>query len=65
MYTVNNDISNEIIIKNSRFITNIFKITADFNINNYLDKVKKLYPDATHYCYAYITKDSKKYNDDN
>jgi uncharacterized YigZ family protein len=54
---------NEILIKNSKFITLLIKIDSS-NINDYLDKIKKDYPKATHYCYAYIYGDVKHCSDD-
>ena len=62
--TIKEEVINEIEIKNSRFITRIFPTEKD-NILNYLEQVKKEYPKATHYCYAYISKNYKKSSDDN
>ena len=44
MYTINSDISNEIIIKNSRFICVCYKIYSKEDILNYLDNsyIKKI-----------------------
>lgn len=56
---------NEINIKNSRFISLIYKVNSIEEINNCLDSVKKEYPNATHYCYAYIIDNVKKSSDDN
>ena len=64
MFTITNDIINEIIIKNSRFICIIHKIYDVNNINDYLNNIKSEYKDATHYCYAYIIDDKKKFSDD-
>ena len=55
---------NEIIINKSRFITSIFRIDNIENINNYIKEIKKKYKDATHYCYAYIIDNNKRFNDD-
>lgn len=63
MYTINNNVKYELIIKNSRFITYLYKISED-NVDNILNELKKAYPDATHYCYAYIVNNTKKSNDD-
>ena len=49
----NNNIYEEI-IKYSRFISLMFKVNSKNEINYYLDKVKKDYPNATHYCYGYV-----------
>lgn len=54
----------EIIIKNSRFITSLIKIDEDSNIKDLLASIKTKYPAATHYCYAYITKENQKSSDD-
>ena len=64
MKTIKNDNSNELIIKNSKFITVLIKIDTNTDINNILENIKEKYPKATHYCYAYITEDSKKSSDD-
>lgn len=64
MFTITNDITNEIIIKNSRFICIIHKIYDVNDIDNYLNNIKSTYKDATHYCYAYIIDDKKKFSDD-
>lgn len=64
MYVIDKDVSNEIIIKNSRFITFLFKIETKNEIENKLELIKKNHPKATHYCYAYITSKFKKSSDD-
>lgn len=64
MYVIDKDVSNEIIIKNSRFITFLFKIETKNEIENKLELIKKNHPKATHYCYAYITSEFKKSSDD-
>ena len=65
MFTITNDITNEIIIKNSKFITIIHKINNVYEINSFLEQLKEKYKDATHYCYAYIIDEHKKFSDDN
>lgn len=64
MKTIKYEIYNELIIKNSRFITYIYKINNS-DINKYLENIKKLYPKATHYTYAYIYNSKGYSNDDN
>ena len=64
MKTISNNITHEIEIKNSRFITKIYKINNS-DISNYLESVKKEYPKATHYCYAFIYNNIKRSSDDN
>lgn len=63
MKTIVSNSVNEIVIKNSKFITLLIKIDSS-NITSYLDKIKKDYPKATHYCYAYIYGDIKHCSDD-
>ncbi len=64
MKTIKNNIENEIEIKNSKFIAKIYK-TEKEEILNILEKIKKEHPKATHYCYAYNSKNYKKSSDDN
>ncbi len=64
MKTIKSNIENEIEIKNSKFITKIYK-TGKEEIFNILEKIKKEHPKATHYCYAYNSKNYKKSSDDN
>ena len=51
-------------IKNSRFISIIYKINSLDDVKKYLDEVKDKYPKATHYCYAYILNNKCKSSDD-
>ena len=55
---------NTIIINKSKFIALTYHIDNINEINNLLDKIKKEYKDATHYCYAYILDNNEKANDD-
>ena len=64
MYTVKENIVNEIIINKSRFITYAYKVTNKEEIDNILGNLKKEYKDATHHCYAYILGNLKKASDD-
>ncbi len=65
MKTIKENTKNEIMIKNSRFITLLYKIRSKEEIEQYLEQVKKLCPKATHYCYAYkIGENIKKASDD-
>ena len=65
MYTINNDCSNEIIIKNSKFICILKEIYSVSDVEKVLNNIKLEYKDATHYCYAYIIENNKKFSDDN
>lgn len=64
MYTIDENVINELIVKNSRFITVLYKVNDIDKINIIIEEYKKIYPDATHYCYAYIIGDYKKSSDD-
>lgn len=64
MKTINEISTNEIVIKNSRFIAILFPIDENSNIQELLNNVKIDYPKATHYCYAYVTENYQKSSDD-
>lgn len=64
MNTIKNNIKHELIIKNSKFITLLFKIDSIDEVDKYLEQAKINYPKATHYVYAYILGDLKKSSDD-
>ncbi len=64
MKSINKNVVNEIIINKSRFITKLIKINNEDEVKIKLDYIKKEYKDATHYCYAYITGNTKRFNDD-
>lgn len=51
-------------IKNSKFITHIFKISSIEEANEILAKIRKKYYDATHNCYAYKIGEYEKASDD-
>lgn len=63
MQTIKNNLSNEIIIKNSRFICLLIKIN-NIDISDILNNIKLSYPKATHYCYGFIYNNYKKSSDD-
>lgn len=64
MYTISENIKNEIIISKSKFICVYKKIYNEDDIYTYLDSIKHEYKDATHYCYSYIIDNIKRFNDD-
>ena len=63
MRTIKEKVKQEIIIKNSRFITILFPLETN-NISSYLEEAKKEYPKASHYCYAYIFGKEGGFSDD-
>lgn len=64
MYTIKENIKEEIVIKNSKFIAFLVKIKNQDEISKALTSIKKDYPKATHYCYAYCLDNHKKASDD-
>ena len=62
---IENNVTNILEIKKSKFITLLIKIDDINNVDKYLNDIKKEYKDATHYCYAYIIDNYKKFSDDN
>lgn len=64
MKMIGKNLTNEFIIKNSRFICFLYRLERKEDIINYLNEVKEQYPKATHYCYAYVFQDIKKASDD-
>ncbi len=64
MHEIEENVVNKIVINKSTFITHLFKIKDEEEIKIIIDNLKKEYKDATHYCYAYITNNSRKSSDD-
>lgn len=64
MYVIDQNVTKELLIKNSRFITMLFKIQKSEEVIEILNDIKKKYPKASHYCYAYIVPTSQKSSDD-
>ncbi len=51
-------------IKHSKFITLLFLVKSKEEIKTYLEKVKREYPKANHYCYAFRLEQEKGMSDD-
>ena len=64
MFQIKENVSNEMIIKNSRFICLLYNIDNAGSINLVLAKIRKDNKDATHVCYAYRLENTQKYSDD-
>lgn len=47
-------ITDEVIIRKSRFITVVIPIEDETEVSEILNDIRKEYPKATHYCYAYL-----------
>lgn len=64
MYSIENNVENTIVIKNSKFITKLYKINNISEIDEIIKKLKDEYNDSTHICYAYIIDNKEKCFDD-
>lgn len=64
MYTILERNENSIIKDRSEFIGIVVHVTSLNDVERYLKSIKKEYPKAKHYCYAYIIGDKKKGFDD-
>ena len=64
MLSISNNISNEIVINKSRFITFLFRVDSLNDISKYIDDLSLRYKDSTHICYAYILDNIKRFSDD-
>lgn len=64
MYGIKDKIANEYIIQKSRFIAILYPIDSKEDVALKLKDVKQEYPDASHYCYAYLCDNEKRANDD-
>lgn len=62
--SIKNNNKYEYIVKNSKFISLIFRVYNKDDVNKYLNTIKEEYKDATHYCYGYIIGNDVKMNDD-
>lgn len=54
-------------VRGSKFYAYLFPISSEDDFKQHLGVIKQQYPDATHWCYAYILnidKSNQRYNDD-
>lgn len=65
MFSIKNNNKYEEIIKNSKFISLIFRVYSKDEVKDILNGIKMEYPNATHYCYAYVIDNDIKASDDN
>ncbi|MDF9824730.1 putative YigZ family protein [Breznakia sp. PF5-3] len=54
MFRVKNESNHEIIIDKSRFICYLNRVFSEAEAKEYLLQIKKLHPNATHHCYAFL-----------
>lgn len=52
-YTIEKNVETEIVVKKSKFITNIFYISTNKEAEEKIKEIKKKYFDARHNCFAY------------
>ncbi|MEG0314811.1 MAG: YigZ family protein [Erysipelotrichaceae bacterium] len=64
MYTVHSQESYSIELSKSKFISYINICLDEASFKLYLTSIKKLHPNASHYCYAFITNSIQRSNDD-
>lgn len=64
MYTIKENYQNELIINKSRFISYAYKVNNVLEVTKILEDLKQKHKDATHYCYAYVIGNKKRFNDD-
>ncbi len=64
MKTINADIENLLVIKNSKFITYLYYVDNIDYINKLLLEIKNKHDDANHVCYAYRLENTVKFSDD-
>lgn len=64
MFGITEKVTCEIEIKKSRFITCLIPVTDSSDVKKKIEQIKKEYPGATHYCYAYILLHDKRCSDD-
>lgn len=64
MHTIQKNCKNELVIKNSRFITLLYRVQKEEEILPLLKQARFDYPKATHYTYAYRIEKVEKSSDD-
>lgn len=64
MQTIKENNTDKYEVKQSKFITLLYKINNIADVNKYLQEAKSNYKDATHYCYAYKFDYIQKFSDD-
>ena len=64
MLSISSNVSNEIVINKSRFITFLFRVDSLDDINKYNEELSIKYKDSTHVCFAYVLDNIKRFSDD-
>ena len=55
--TIARDAEYEQVIKKSRFICNVYRVTSEKDALSFIDQVKQRHRKATHHCFAYLVGD--------
>lgn len=64
LLSIKNSNKYEETIKYSKFISLVFRVYNEEEVKKIINNIKKEYPSATHYCYAYIIENNIKSSDD-
>ena len=64
MYSIDKKATSLLEINKSKFYGFLVPINSIEEINQIIENIKNEYKDATHYCYAYILDNTKRFNDD-
>ena len=67
MYRIKEDHEEQMVIKKSRLITYLHRTESEADAKAFLTAIRRLHPDATHHCYAFIIgehNEIKRSNDD-
>lgn len=64
MYSIDKKTTSLIEINKSKFYGILIPINSIEEVNKIINLTKSEYKDATHYCYAYILDNTKRFNDD-
>lgn len=59
-FTIKNNLIGELVVKKSKFITNIIKVSSKEEVEEEIKKIKKKYYDARHNCIAYRILENEK-----
>ena len=59
-FTIKNNLIGELVVKKSKFITNIIKVSSKEEAEEEIKKIKKKYYDARHNCIAYRILENEK-----
>lgn len=64
MYKIRTEHITEIEVKKSKFITYLKRVESEEEAKQYVVHIKKIHPNATHHCYAFIVGEIQRSNDD-